>query len=201
MGLSNNNKGGEPVSHPAHFETKVKAETLKTLGKNSFASILNTILGVVSWGLWALLALVFLFGIPALIIDGFHDLSWVAKAPPAPVVWSFSLMFAIFVLATQLVISRLRKIFSTLIEGDPFVPENARHMRTIWMVLVGFEVLNMLFSSGAILAKNSMGEAFAGLHYEFHINWSLWLAVSVLVVLTEIFNEGARLRQEQKLTI
>jgi len=174
---------------------------VKALGKNSFASILNTMLRVVSWGLWALLALLFLFGIPALIIDGFHDLSWVADAPPAAVVWSFSIMFAIFVFATQLVISRLRMIFATLIEGDPFVPENARRMRTIWMVLVGFELINMLFSYGTMLARKSFGDTFAGLQGDFHINWSLWLAVIVLIVLTEIFTEGARMRQEQKLTI
>ncbi|PHR63192.1 MAG: hypothetical protein COA47_00830 [Robiginitomaculum sp.] len=174
---------------------------MKALGKNSLATFLNTILVLVSWFLWAALAVLFLFGLPALVIDSFHDLSWVAKAPPPALVWPFSIMFAIFVLATQVVISRLRKIFATLIAGDPFVPENATHLRTIWMILVGFEALNMAFSSGTLLAQRVFGEMFAGLRGEFHMNWSLWLAVAVLVVLAEIFNEGAKMRQEQKLTI
>lgn len=174
---------------------------MKALGKNSIATFLNSLLGVISWALWVALGLLFLFGIPSLIIDSFHDLSWVAKAPPPALIWPFAIMFAIFVLATQIVINRLRKIFTSLIEGDPFVPENAKHMRTIWTVLAGFECLNMLFSSGTLVATKIFGETFAGLSGEFHINWSLWLAVIVLLVLTEIFDEGARLRQEQKLTI
>jgi len=174
---------------------------VKALGKNSITAALYVGLGFISWLLWAALALLFLFGIPALIIDQFYDLSWVAKAPPPALIWPFATMFAVFVLATQTVINRLRRIFATLIAGDPFVPENAAHMRTIWMVLVGFEVLNMAFSSSTLMAQKWFGDAFAGLKGEFHINWSLWLAVIVLIVLTEIFHEGAKLRQEQKLTI
>jgi len=174
---------------------------VKALGKNSITVILDSILRVISWALWATLGLLFLFGIPALIIDSYKDLSWVANAPPAALVWPFAIMFAVFVLATQIIIHRLRKIFATLIEGDPFVPENASHMRTIWIVLAGFEVLNMLFSSGTLMAKKLFGDAFLQLQGEFHINWSLWLAVIVLIVLTEIFREGAKLRAEQKLTI
>lgn len=174
---------------------------MKALGKNSIAVVLNSMLGVISWALWIALALLFLFGIPALTIDSYKDLSWVANAPPPALIWPFAIMFAVFVLATQLIINRLRKIFATLIKGDPFVPENAVHMRTIWIVLAGFEVLNMLFSSGALIAKKLMNETFANLQGEFQINWSLWLAVIVLIVLTEIFHEGAKLRAEQKLTI
>ncbi len=174
---------------------------VKALGKNSITVAIDAGLGVLSWALWIALALLFLFGIPALIVDQFYDLSWVAKAPPPALVWPFAIMFAIFVLAAQTVISRLRKIFTTLIAGDPFVPENAVHMRTIWIVLVVFEVLNMGFSSGALMAQKWFGGALAGLKGEFHINWSLWMAVIVLIVLTEIFREGAKLRQEQKLTI
>ncbi|VAV98742.1 hypothetical protein MNBD_ALPHA06-291 [hydrothermal vent metagenome] len=174
---------------------------MRALGKNSVAAIFDMLLKFVSWILWAALALLFGFGIPALIIDGFHDLSWVAQAPPLALVLPFSVMFAVFVLATQFVISRLRKIFATLIAGDPFVPENAGRLRAIWMVLVGFELINMLFSSGTLLAQKSFGETFAGLQGEFQINWPLWLAVVVLVMLAEIFHEGAKLRREQKLTI
>ncbi|MBL4595633.1 MAG: DUF2975 domain-containing protein [Robiginitomaculum sp.] len=163
--------------------------------------MLNAILVLVSWFLWITLAVLFLFGIPILIVDSFVDLSWVANQTSMTVIWSFSIMFAIFVFATQVVIRQLRKIFLTLIEGDPFVPENAKRVRTIWMVLFGFEVLNMLFSSGILVAKQTFGDLFLGLEGELHINWVLWLAVIVLVVLAEIFNEGAKLRLEQKLTI
>ena len=36
---------------------------------------------------------------------------------------------------------------------------------------------------------------------EFEVNLAVWFAVLVIIVLAEVFREGARLRQEQKLTI
>jgi len=174
---------------------------VKALGKNSIATILNGILVLASWFLWLALGALFLFGIPIMIVDSFVDISWVSNETSMTVILTFSVMFAIVVFAIQVVISQLRKIFLTLIQGDPFVPENAKRVRTIWMILAGFEILNMVFSSGILLAQQTYSGAFSGLKGEFHINWVLWLAVVVLVVLAEIFNEGAKLRLEQKLTI
>lgn len=177
---------------------------MKTLGRNSFASFLNTMLRIASIILWALLALLFLFGIPCLIIDTyFHDLPFVADAPPAMVIWPSSIMFAILVIAAQIIINRLRRIFRTLIDGDPFVPENARHLRTIWITLVIFEVVRMGYASMVLLLQRVFAQTpeLAGLQGKLQVNWPLWLAVAVLVVLAEVFHEGARLRQEQKLTI
>lgn len=175
---------------------------LKTLGHNSFASLLNGLLGIASVLLWVLLGIIYLFFIPAFTIDAFHDLSWVENTPPA-LVWPPAIMLTVLIIAAQIIISRLRRIFQTLIEGDPFVPENARRLRTIWITLIVAELARVGFGSGLLLLQRIFADSphLAGLHGNLNINWPLWLAVASLVVLAEVFHEGARLRQEQKLTI
>ncbi len=176
---------------------------MKTLGRKSFASFLSASLDVARWVLIALLAVMILVGIPAYIIDAYVDLSWVTSPPPGVVLWPGMLIFIISLLVALVVVMRLRRIFATLIEGDPFVPENAVHLRVIWMTLVAYEILRMVVTSGAVLTLNIFGHATntTGLHGGLSLNGSLWLAVAVLVVLAEVFREGARLRDEQKLTI
>ncbi len=176
---------------------------MKTLGRKSFASFLFVTLNVMRWLLWAVLGLLVLVGIPAYIIDSKIDLEWVSPPPPGVVLWPSLILAVIAILVALLVISRLRLIFHTLINGDPFVPENAVHLRVVWVTLAVWEVLRMVFSSGTFLALSASGQDphAAGLRGELNINAGLWLAVAVLIVLAEVFREGARLRAEHKLTI
>ncbi len=176
---------------------------MKTLGQKSFASFLCASLDVARWVLMVLLAIMILVGIPAYIIDAYVDLSWVTTPPPGVVLWPGMLVFIISLLVALVIVSRLRRIFATLTDGDPFVPENAVHLRVIWMTLAAYEILRMVVTSGAVLTLNLAGSTpeTSGLQGGLSINGGLWLAVAVLVVLAEIFREGARLRDEQKLTI
>ncbi len=176
---------------------------MKALGQKSFASFLCASLDVVRWVLIALLAIMVLIGIPAYIIDAYVDLSWVSAPPPGVVLWPGMLVFVISLLVALVIVSRLRRIFATLTDGDPFVPENAVHLRVIWMTLAAYEIMRMIVTSGAVLSLSLAGNTpeASGLQGGLSINGGLWLAVAVLVVLAEIFREGARLRDEQKLTI
>lgn len=176
---------------------------MKTLGRWSFASFLCSALDVARWVLIALLAVMVFIGIPAYVVDAYVDLSWVDAPPPGVVLWPGMLLFIVSLFAALIIVIRLRKIFATLIEGDPFVPENAVHLRVIWMTLATYEILRMVVTSGALLTLNLFGNSAAatGLKGSLNINGGLWLAVAVLVVLAEVFREGARLREEQKLTI
>ncbi len=177
---------------------------MQALGRKSFASFLCASLDVARWVLIALLAIMVFVGIPAYIIDAYVDLSWVTSPPPGVVLWPGMLVFIISLLVALVVVMRLRRIFATLIEGDPFVPENAVHLRVIWMTLTAYELMRMVVTSGAVLTLNMFGggaPATTGLRGGLSINGGLWLAVAVLVVLAEVFREGARLRDEQKLTI
>jgi hypothetical protein len=176
---------------------------MKALGHKSFASFLCASLDVARWVLIALLGIMILVGIPAYVIDAYVDLSWVTSPPPGVVLWPGMLIFIISLLVALVVVMRLRRIFATLTKGDPFVPENAVNLRVIWMTLAAYELMRMVVTSGAILTLNFFGNTATktGLHGGLSINGGLWLAVAVLVVLAEVFREGARLRDEQKLTI
>ncbi len=176
---------------------------MKTLGRKSFASFLGAALDVARWVLLALLGLMLLVVVPAYILDAFVDLSWVAPPPPGVVLWPSLALFIISLLAALVVVTRLRRIFATLTLGDPFVPQNAANLRVIWMTLAAYELVRIIISSGSMLSFNMAGAAQqdSSLHFTLHINGGLWLAVAALIVLAEVFREGARLRDEQKLTI
>ena len=176
---------------------------MKTLGRKSFASFLSAVLNVARWVLVGLIAITVLVALPAYLVDSMVDLSWVSAPPPGVVLWPGMLLFLFGLLAALVVVVRLRRIFATLTEGDPFVPQNAANLQVIWLTLAGYELARMLVSALAAFAMNLSGQqpAQAGLHFALHINGGLWLAVAVLIVLAEIFREGTRLRDEQKLTI
>ena len=95
-------------------------------------------------------------------------------------------------------------MFATLIAGDPFVPENAGHLRII-AVAIGLYQLVAYAAQGLLaMAFTMFGQPVEGgveLSVEFDLNLGAWFAVVALLVLSEVFREGARMRQEQKLTI
>ena len=102
------------------------------------------------------------------------------------------------------VVDRLRRINRTLVEGDPFVPENAGHLRSI-AIAIGIYQLIRYGAHGAIsLAYSLFGrpvETGINLEPHFTLNLGAWFAVIALLVLSEVFREGARLRHEQQFTI
>lgn len=101
------------------------------------------------------------------------------------------------------VVDRLRRIFATLAAGDPFVPENAGHLRVIWVVMAVYEFARTLIAiaAGAAIHLSGVHAQALGLSASVNVNLSIWFAVLVIFVLAEVFREGARMRQEQQLTI
>ena len=93
--------------------------------------------------------------------------------------------------------SLLRGVFETLVAGDPFVPENAVRLRKISMALAGLELARLFVGPVINLLMHDGGE----LTLRFATNFVVWGAVLVLIVLSQVFDEGARLREDQKMTI
>lgn len=95
------------------------------------------------------------------------------------------------------VCGQLRRILTTLAEGDPFVPENAPRLMRIAMALGLIEVIRncvvLIFVAAGMLGQ--------GVGAKFTINPALWGAVIVLLILAQVFKEGTRLREEEKMTI
>jgi len=92
---------------------------------------------------------------------------------------------------------QLRRILETLAQGDPFVPENAPRLSRIAIAVAVMELARNLagFLVG-LLADMGPGDGF-----RLSLNLAAWAAVAVLVVLSQVFREGTRLREEEKMTI
>lgn len=176
---------------------------MRTLGPGSISSLLKLILDVVYIGLWigigavsvgALLALLLSFNPDLLgsLTLNFNGYQLVRKWPTI-----IALLFTVaFYLAGILVIvSRLRRIFATLMAGDPFHPDNVPRLRIIGLALVALELIRYSLwglSLWLIPDQTRTGPT---------ISTTPWFSVLVVFVLAEVFREGARLRREAELTI
>jgi hypothetical protein len=181
---------------------------MKALGPGSLASILKILLDVAYYVVWAalgvasLIIVTIVFGgiyrffgdIPAWL-DQFLALEFVLALP----------MSAIGLAALIFIIDRLRRIFRTLTDGDPFVPENAHNLRMIAFGIGFFQILTYASFGAVSLIFTLSGRPVEGgsrvVVGQIDFNLGVWFAVLALLVLSEVFREGARLREEQKYTI
>ena len=90
------------------------------------------------------------------------------------------------------VVTRLLEILKTLRFGSPFVKENADRFR-----LVGYA---LLIGEGAKFVFNFLSLIF-GADLDIDIELIAWLAIIAVFVLSEVFREGARMKEEQDLTV
>jgi Protein of unknown function (DUF2975) len=104
---------------------------------------------------------------------------------------------ALFFIGTQLL-----EITKSQIAGDPFIPQNGTRIRKIAIILAALEISRYLVQiiTGLIIA-------FAGqpqdgtISTKLSANFMVWGAIIIILLLSEIFKEGARLRQNDQLTI
>ncbi|MEE2921768.1 DUF2975 domain-containing protein [Hyphomonas sp.] len=89
---------------------------------------------------------------------------------------------------------QLRRILATLSDGDPFVPENARRLRFIAIAIALTQLLTILIQ----LATPVM---FKEATISPRIDLIAWASVAALFILSQVFREGTRLRDEEKMTI
>lgn len=175
---------------------------MRTIGPRSVSSVLKIMLdltqallfvSILALGAWALLSAL------AMATPGLLDhLRWprsnrpmlatTPRAAAALVTYSFN------VLASIVIVGRLRKIFATLIQGEPFQPENARRLRVIGLALVAAE-LTRLMVRALIWGVPDAPRVW------MQLNFVGWFAIAVIFVLAEVFEEGARLRRQAELTI
>jgi uncharacterized membrane protein len=71
---------------------------------------------------------------------------------------AFSVAGVLVILA---VLGQLRAIVKTLGEGDPFVPQNARRLRNIWMIMAGAELARTI--AAPLLAMAVRGHTVTGM--------------------------------------
>ena len=177
---------------------------MRALGPGSVSSFLKVILDVFRFVLWVAVAGVTLAIVAALLLSFRPD--WISQliSPErlniegpwiGPAAAAVLLAADLYLAGAIVVVGRLRSIFQTLIAGDPFHPENAARLRVIGIALAVLEL-------GRYLVATAAHFAFHGLvRIDGSVSLTTWFAVLVIVVLAEVFREGARLRGEAELTI
>ncbi len=171
--------------------------------RNSMAAALSILMTVVIWLTVVIGALVFLL----LLIGLFTSMNAGALSlPGGDAVADISPLNFVFTLATLAVILpgiiyvclQLRRILTTLAEGDPFVPENAQRLTRIALALAVMEVVSILF---VLCMRSFITPEDAVSRPNLGINFVVWAAVAALFILSQVFREGTRLREEEKMTI
>ena len=97
---------------------------------------------------------------------------------------------------TYIVLTRLLAIVDTVRLGDPFVAGNAARLKTMAWALLGLELLHLVVVAVAVGPLSNT---------QLHLDWSFsvtrWLAVLLLFVLAQVFDDGARMRDDLKGTV
>jgi hypothetical protein len=177
--------------------------TIRALGPGSVSSFLKVILDVFYVVLW-IFALLF-----AAIVLGLLLISFDPQVLPAEIATHAKIMghapgleaavrlagAEVSLIGVIVIVQRLRRVFGAMTAGDPFHPDNVRRLRVIALVLALVEVNDYVF---AAIDHFVLG---ARLSPGLSLNLTAWFAVLVIVVLAEVFREGARLRRDAELTI
>ncbi len=90
------------------------------------------------------------------------------------------------------VVTRLLEILKTLRFGSPFVKENADRFRTVGYALLIGEGAKIAFGFLSLITDADL---------EIDTQVITWLAIVAVFVLAEVFREGARMKEEQDLTV
>jgi Protein of unknown function (DUF2975) len=177
---------------------------MRALGPGSVSSILKIVLDVFHFVLWlaltgvgvAIVGVLLLSFKPEFLASTFlFDNLRIAGPWLGPLAAATLLGVGLYLAGAIVIVGRLRRLFQTLIAGDPFHPANVRRLRIIGAALAVLEVGRYIASALSHLVVHG------ALHVAGGISLTTWFAVLVIVVLAEVFREGARLRGEAELTI
>ena len=110
-----------------------------------------------------------------------------------------SLASAVIAVGWFFVLGLLRRVVTTVIHKDPFLPENISRLRTIWIIIAATEIFRMI--AMFIVSGNVDGS-------RLDIRIGTWFFIFIIAAISEAFRhgaalraEGAALRAEQELTI
>lgn len=166
---------------------------IKAIGKGSLASILAVALHVVRVVVWiafaalsaAIVAMPFL-PVVAKFVAGADGVS--IDAGDFVKVLKHFITFGV----TLYVVERLLELLKTLRFGSPFVKENADRFRKLgWALLIG---------EGSKIAIGVLA-AMVDADVETDLDGITLISVAAVFVLSEVFREGARMKEEQDLTV
>jgi serine phosphatase RsbU (regulator of sigma subunit) len=120
----------------------------------------------------------------------------VTRPPVASVVLPIVGVMAVLAVAL-VVLHRLRRIFRRLVEGRPFLNENARSLRFIGLAVMAGELASAAFQYlGQRAVTGGLSSAEISFHAAFAPRASVVLAGLALLIVAEIFREGVKMRAD-----
>ena len=162
---------------------------MRAIGKGSLSSLLAVGLHVTRVVLWFVLGGTAI----ALIVVPFTPMFGDA-ADASSAVDKFIGVAHMFVnvAVTLFVVNRLLEILKTLRFGSPFVKENADRFRAVGYALLIGEGAKFAFGFLSLIVDADV---------DIDTSPITWLAIIAVFVLSEVFREGARMKEEQDLTV
>ena len=168
--------------------------------RNSMAAVMTVLVTIVMW-MTAIIGIVFLASVGAAII-AFHNggsidalnISVTDGTDSLPALVAGLIGGLVVIPAIIYVCIQLRRILATLAEGDPFVPENAVRLTRVAATIAITQLL-------CIAVALVISLIFDQTRIDFNLDLIAWASVAALFILSQVFREGTRLRDEEKMTI
>lgn len=171
--------------------------------QNSAAAALSGLTGVVMWliGIGGIIgAGVLITGLMASLSGGAANLSGIQALAEGVTPSQFMIALGGLIIGVPgaiYICILLRRMLSTLADGDPFVPQNASRLMRISAVIALMEIFRYL----SVFAVWLLRDQISGIEPRLSVNLTLWVSVAALFILSQVFREGTRLRDEEKMTI
>ena len=172
-------------------------------GRNSMAEIMTVLVTVAMWIVGAMGVIgipVLAIGLTASLSGGRTEFSGVKALAdgvmPGQLVIGLAGL-AVIVPGVIFICLQLRRILLTLIDGDPFVPQNARRLSSIGIAIAAMELIRI----ATVMIVSTVPKLVGDEPPRLSTQLILWISVAALFVLSQVFREGTRLRDEEKMTI
>lgn len=104
--------------------------------------------------------------------------------------------------AAFVVLILLRRIFTTMMVGTPFLPENVLRIRWLgWIVIVAAVVEQIIKVGLGLLVLDNVTSTGLDIDYRFDLNLAALFLGLIILALSEVFRHGMNLQAESDLTV
>ena len=104
--------------------------------------------------------------------------------------------------AAFVVLILLRRIFTTMMVGTPFLPENVLRIRWLgWIVIVAAIVEQIIKVGLGLLVLDHVTSTGLDIDYRFDLNLAALFLGLIILALSEVFRHGMNLQAESDLTV
>ena len=175
-------------------------DALLTVGK---------VLALILQGMCALAAGILLLLVPIVILisqdmmTGIVARSDIVSLDASPLAFVFILLLLALTLAAMFrFFGKLRALITSVGEGDPFIPENARHLHAMAWLLLGVEILSLLVGAIRLHLANLANLTEGSDRLDFNLyDLDGILMIIILFILARVFRHGAEMREDLEGTV